>query len=79
MTALSARASAITLLRGETLEIVAFHGHDPKAIDALKNMPLGASYPVADVLRSKKPLYFHNALERSDRYPHLRAYFHATT
>jgi PAS domain S-box-containing protein len=76
---LGARAGAVTLLEGGTLTIVAFQGHDPKAIAALKQQPVTADYPVAEAIRKKKPLFFHSAAERLQRYPQLSELFNVAT
>ncbi|MGL4610769.1 MAG: PAS domain-containing protein [Trueperaceae bacterium] len=79
MTTLGARAGAVTLLDKDVLTIVASKGHDPGAIHQLKQQPLNAVYPVAEAVRLKEPLLFHDALQRLQRYPHLEILFHATT
>jgi PAS domain S-box-containing protein len=78
-TTLGARAGAITLVRGGTLTIAAFQGHDPGTIATLSEQSLEADYPVAEAVRRKQPLYFHTALERLHRYPHLQHLFHPET
>ena len=78
-TTLGARAGAVTLVKGDTLTIVAFHGHEPRAIEVLRHQPVTATYPVAEAIRTRQALFFHTAAERLHRYPHLQELFNSET
>jgi PAS domain S-box-containing protein len=78
-TTLGARAGAVTLVQDDTLTIVAFQGHDPSAIEVLRQQPVTATYPVAEAIRTKEPLFFRTAAERLQRYPHLQELFSPET
>ncbi|MGH8101172.1 MAG: GAF domain-containing protein, partial [Chthoniobacterales bacterium] len=71
--ALSARAGAVGIVRedGEQVDIIASQGYADAVIEAFRNFELTAHNPLADAIRTGRPVLFRNAAERASLYPHL--------
>jgi PAS domain S-box-containing protein len=73
------RAGGFTLVRGDTLEIVAALGQPPEVIETQRRIALDADHPLAETARSGQALYFHTAEARKAKYPHLVHLFSPAT
>lgn len=64
-------AVALVTPEGETLEVAAWHNHPETMVAAFGRVPLDASMPHADAVRTGRPLYLGSRAERDARYPSL--------
>jgi PAS domain S-box-containing protein len=71
--ALEADAALMALLTqdGTALEIVRAVGYEVDPVESHRQFPLTASFPLAEAVRNKQPVWSEPLAERLARYPHL--------
>jgi signal transduction histidine kinase/PAS domain-containing protein len=71
--ALNARAGIVGIIREgtEEVEIIASAGYEDGLVEPFKKFPVTAHYPLADAIRTGKPLILRNAGQRGVMYPEL--------
>jgi len=71
--ALNARAGIVGILRpdGEQVDIIASAGYEDGLVDPFRSFPITAHYPLADSIRTGKPLVLKDSVQRGELYPEL--------
>lgn len=73
MAALGATAGSLALLEadGDAIEIVRATGYAQQTLDPWLRIPLSASVPLTDTVRTSQPIFLHSLTELAEHYPHL--------
>jgi len=77
LAALKAIAGFIALLsnRDRTLEIVSDFGYPQEIVDTWRRFPITAEVPIADAVKTNKPIFLESREAFVQRYPHLATHY----